>query len=51
MLDLVRVTITKTADGKREYIQLMSADQVSVNVVVVATKLEVQDSRNCRGQR
>lgn len=37
------VTITKTADGKREYIQIMSEDMLSVNVVLVADSIEVHD--------
>jgi len=39
------VTITKTADGKSDYIQIMSADTISVNVVLVSKKITVQDRR------
>lgn len=45
MLDLIRVTITKTSDRLGEYIQVMSHDQTSVNVVIVAKKIEIQDMR------
>ena len=44
-IDKLKVTVTKTSDGKREYIQIMSADQVSVNVVFVAEDIEVEDHR------
>ena len=41
----LRVTISKAATGAAEYIQIMSDDQVSVNVVLVAEKIEVTDMR------
>ena len=39
------VTITKTSDGKDEYMQVMSADQFSVNIVLIASKITVKDAR------
>lgn len=45
MLDLVRITVTKTADGQREYMQILTADALSVNVVLVADRIEIQDCR------
>ncbi len=45
MLDSVTVTITKTADGSREYVQIMSKDSFSVNVVVIADTIVVEDHR------
>jgi hypothetical protein len=41
----LHVTISKTSDGLSDYIQLMSDDAVTVNVVLVADKIEVQDAR------
>jgi len=41
----LNVTITKTADGKQDYIQIMSDDVISVNVVLVAHKINVEDHR------
>ena len=41
----LNVTITKTSTGMADYIQIMSEDQVSVNVVLVAEKIEVKDYR------
>lgn len=45
MIPLLNVTITKTRDGHNEYIQIISADQITVNVVVVAGRIVVQDMR------
>ncbi len=39
------VTITKTSTGKSDYIQIMSNDQVSVNIVLVAEEINVTDYR------
>lgn len=39
------VTITKTSDGTQEYIQIMSDDLTTVNVVLIADEIEVQDAR------
>jgi len=46
MTDKLRVTITKTSNGLADYIQIMSVDTVSVNVVLIAGKIEVQDNRD-----
>jgi len=46
MTNNLRVTITKTADGDGEYIQIMSGDCISVNVVLVADVIEVKDTRS-----
>lgn len=42
---VLRVTITPTATGGQDYIQIMSLDQVSVNIVLIADKIEVKDTR------
>jgi len=39
------ITITKTSDGLANYIQIMSDDQISVNIVLVAEEIEVEDHR------
>jgi len=41
----LNVTITKTSSGMADYIQIMSDDQVSVNIVLVAEEIEVEDHR------
>ena len=45
---ILTVTITKTADGKQDYIQIMSDDVISVNVVLVADSIKVEDHRKSR---
>lgn len=41
----LKVTITKTANGQAEYMQIMSVDQFSINIVLISPKIEVQDQR------
>lgn len=41
----LKVQITKTADGKADYIQILSADQFSINIVLIANSIEVRDQR------
>ena len=42
---ILTVTVTKTADGRQDYIQIMSDDVISVNVVLVADSIKVEDHR------
>jgi len=46
MINKLKVTITPTANGKDEYIQIMSSDQLTVNIVLIASKIEVLDTRS-----
>lgn len=39
------VTVTKTSRGDQDYIQVMSDDQTSVNVVLIADRIDVTDYR------
>ena len=49
---ILTVTVTKTADGRQDYIQIMSDDVViSVNVVLVADSIKLRDDRSDRPQR
>jgi len=41
----LNVTVTKTQNGLQDYIQIISDDALSVNVVFVAEKIEVKDHR------
>jgi len=41
----LRVTITKTSDGKQEYMQIVSKDQLSINIVLIAPTITVVDAR------
>jgi hypothetical protein len=42
----LKVTITKTTDGQSDYVQIMSQDQFSVNIVLIAPAIEVLDTRS-----
>lgn len=47
------VTVTKTRDGERDYIQIMSDDCTAVNVVLIADKIHMNDQRGsdeCDGE-
>lgn len=39
------ISVTKTADGQHEYVQILSGDQFSLNIVLIANQIVVKDSR------
>ncbi len=39
------VTISKTAMGNQDYLQIMSDDLVSVNIVLIADEIQIKDDR------
>lgn len=39
------VTLSKTSDGQDDYLQIMSLDQFSVNIVLISSKITVKDAR------
>ena len=41
----LRVTISKTADGSRDYMQITSNDEFALNIVLISCNIEVNDSR------
>jgi len=41
----IRVQISKTADGKGDYMQAMSEDGMTINVVLVAGEIVLRDDR------
>lgn len=45
MTNTLHITISKTRQGNQDYLQIMSDDLVSVNIVLIANKIEVQDAR------
>jgi len=45
LIKKVTVTISKTANGLNDYIQVISEDQFSVNFTAVATKIVLDDKR------
>lgn len=42
MIDKLKITVTKTANGLGEYVQIISDDML-VNVVLIANEIEVDD--------
>jgi hypothetical protein len=44
-IEALTVQVTKTADGEHEYLQILSADQFSINIVLIADRIEVRDGR------
>ena len=47
MADIPKLTIqvSKTADGQKEYTQIMSEDMLTVNVVFVTQEVIIRDDR------
>lgn len=41
----VKVTLSRTANGAEEYLQILSDDQFRLNIVLVAEEFEVRDER------
>lgn len=39
------ITVTKTSDGLRDYVQIMSGDMFTTNVVLIADRITVDDHR------
>ena len=39
------IQVTKTANGEQDYVQIMSGDMFTVNVVLIAQEIEVNDKR------
>jgi hypothetical protein len=45
MIGKLQVTVTKTADGRYEYIQIASPAALPVNIVLIADEIEIKDAR------
>lgn len=41
----LRITVSKTADGTQDYLQIMSDDQFSTNIVLITDKITIEDAR------
>lgn len=46
IIDKLTIQVTKTADGNRDYVQIMSSDMFSINVVLIAAEIELEDLRD-----
>lgn len=40
------ITVSKTADGENDYLQILSGDQWSLNIVLIADIVEIRDRRS-----
>ena len=45
MIETLKITISRTRDDLQDYVQVMSSDQLTVNVVLIANRIEIVDSR------
>ena len=41
----LQILVSKTANGKADYLQILSEDQFSINIVLVAEKIIIEDKR------
>lgn len=41
----IAITVSKTSDGESDYIQITSSDMMTLNVVLVATSVTIDDRR------
>lgn len=45
---ILRIEVSKTMKGDQDYMQVMSDDMMSVNIVLLADKIEIRDTREGR---
>ena len=45
LLPPLKVQVTKTVDGKLDYLQIKSSDQFSVNIVLISEEITIEDCR------
>jgi hypothetical protein len=45
MTDKLYVTVSKTSKGDQDYMQIMSSDMTSINIVLIAGRIEIKDAR------
>jgi len=48
-IDKLTILVSKTADGRNDYVQVLSGDQFSLNVVLIARKITIRDVRPTDG--
>ena len=51
MMPELNITLSRTADGSGTYVQIMSEDMLSVNVVLVAKEVVLDDIRGLTGKK
>ena len=40
------IVLSKTANGQHDYVQIMSRDMITTNIVLVANEIVVEDKRD-----
>lgn len=50
-MESITIQISKTSDGLRDYMQITSPDQTSINIVLVVGKIVVDDRRETETTR
>ena len=45
-LGKLKFTVSKTADGSADYIQIMSEDMFSLNIVLIGSEIVIRDERH-----
>ena len=48
-MEKINVNISKTSNGKLDYLQIMSADMITINIVLIAKEIKVIDRRPKEG--
>lgn len=49
MIPRLTIRVSKTADGKQDYMQITSEDQFAINIVLVAPEILIEDAREPEG--
>jgi len=44
-MEKINVNISKTSNGLHDYLQIMSADMITINIVLIAEEIKVIDRR------
>ena len=47
----LRIQVSKTSQGTQDYVQIMSDDMTSVNIVLIADRIEIEDARERKTSR
>lgn len=49
VVDTIKIIVSKTLDGKADYVQIMSTDMTTINIDLIAGKIVVEDTRAALG--
>jgi len=50
VIDKLTIQLSKTSDGQGTYLQIMSADMFTINVVLIADVIEIRDDRDSQSE-